>query len=112
MAKILLGNKNNLYTATLNTGAKTLTFNNIIGWDMSATTLVSVYDSTTASYFTLGKNILSVTYSYVLGLPVWVVTLNVLPVGAANGDTLVILMNVDEVNAMYDILVVIAGATI
>lgn len=110
--KTLLGNKNNLYAVAFNASAKTLTFTNVIGWDMSSVSIVSIWDTTVSLPFVLGKNIVSVTYSYVVGLPVWVFTLGVVPAGSANGDALVTILNVPEVNAMYDLTLVVAGATV
>jgi hypothetical protein len=102
--RVELGNKYNVFTSTLNVTAKTLTINNVIGFDIESSTLQSVYDSTTTSYFTLGKNIISFTEALIAGLPVWTITFGVLPAGSANTDTLIILMNVPDSQATYSLL--------
>lgn len=110
--KTLVGSSNNIYSAALNTTAKTLTFSNVTSFDMFKATLISVYDSTVALNFVLGYNIVSVTYSYVAGLPQWVYLFTTLPAGAANGDTLVIFINVPDSQAVYSVNLKIAGSTV
>lgn len=102
--RVILGGKSNLYAAALNVTAKTLTISNDIGFDIEAVTLQSMYDSTTSSYFTLGKNILTFTEAMVAGLPVWTITFSAVPAGAANTDTLIILLNVPDTQALYSLL--------
>lgn len=91
--RVVLGGKYNLFSAVLDVTAKTLTISNVIGFDLSPTSLSSVYSTTQSKPFLLGRNVVSCTSSLVAGLPVWVYTFSAIPSGVINTDTLVILLD-------------------
>ncbi len=112
MARILLGNKNNILTATLNTTAKTLVIANCTAFDLTQSDLEYVYDVTTSQEFDL-KQVVSCVRTWSGGLPIFTYTFARLPVGAiANGDTLYVYLQVPTQFMDFLQLQVIATATI
>lgn len=103
MATVIVGGKYNLYAATLSTSAKTLTFTNVIGFDLEPASIQEVWDTTQSVNFTLGLNIISCALTYVTGLPVWIYLFTSLPAGVANGDTLVIRLQIPDTYLLYSI---------
>ena len=112
MATVLVGNKNNIYVATLSTVAKTLTFTNVTGFDPEMTSIQSVWSVTAGKFLTLGINVLSCTLSYSAGLPVFTFLFTAIDSGITSGDTLIILLRIPDTALNYSILQVISAATI
>jgi len=112
MATVLAGNKNNIYTWALSTSAKTLTFSNITGFDLEVSSLQSVWSTNAGKFLTLGVNVVSCTLSYVAGLPVYTYLFGSIDSGIANGDTLIIRLQIPDAYLDYSALLYIAGATI
>jgi len=113
MVQIEIGNNNNIFTYAFNAAAGTLTLSNITAFPLDITSLVSVYDVTAAGYFKLTP-VLSFSWSYVQGNPVYVWTLGLpqLPAGAANGDTLKVIIDIPSTQKDYSVLQKIASATV
>lgn len=111
MANILVGNKNTILSSAFNAAAKTLTISNCTMFDLVLGSLVSVWDSTTSSFFSMSQAI-TCTKTNVGGLPVFTYTFSNVPAGVANGDTLVIQLSVPQEMLTPLLLQVIAGATI
>lgn len=101
--KVPIGGHYNLYSAALDTTAKTLTFSNIIGFDLE-TPMVTVWNTTRSAYLPFGVYASPTVLTYVVGLPVWTITFSQLPAGWANGDTLVILIDIPDVLMNYSVL--------
>lgn len=93
--RTVLGGKYNLYSAALDTTAKTLTFSNIIGFDLE-TSMLTVWNTTRSASLPFGVYASPTVLTYVAGLPVWTITFTQLPAGWANGDTLVILIDIPD----------------
>jgi len=110
---VIVGDSNNIFTSTLNTSAKTLTINNVTAFPLDLNSLASVWDSTTSSFFDLTQlTFSSFSWTKVAGIPSYVWTFTTLPAGVANGDTLVIELNIPQNQADYSILQKIASATV
>lgn len=107
--RVLLGSYYNVYTAALNTTAKTLTISNVIGFDLTDISLQSIYSSTATAYLPIANNIASVTVATVAGLPVWTYTFKAIPGGIGNSDTLVILLEIPDSQAVYSVQSYIAS---
>jgi hypothetical protein len=101
--RVQIGNKYNLFATTLDVTAKTLTITGLIGCDIEPADIQSIYSTTATASFVVGKNVISTTYSLVAGLPVWVVLFGAIPAGVANGDALVILINIPDTYALYSL---------
>ncbi len=101
--RVPLGGKYNLYSAALDTVAKTLTFSNIIGFDLE-TPMVTVWNSTRSASLPFGVNASQTVLTYVAGLPIWTITFVTIPAGWANGDTLVVLIDVPDALMVYSVL--------
>jgi len=99
-----VGGKYNLYSTALDTVAKTLTFSNIIGFDLQTPMIKSIWSTTHSVAFTLGINVSQSVLTYVAGLPVWTITFTTIPAGVANGDTLVILLDIPDALMNYSVL--------
>ena len=99
-----LGGKYNLYSAALDTVAGTLTFSNIIGFDLETPMIKSIWSTTHSIGFQLGYNASQSVLTYVAGLPVWVITFTTIPAGVANGDALVILIDIPDALMNYSVL--------
>lgn len=110
--RVQLGAPYNTYTAVLNIAAKTLTINNIIQFDLEPPSIDRVYSVTASSYLPVGFNIASVSFSYIDGVPVWVYTFKSIPIGIANSDTFVILLNIPDNNGLYSIESYIASGSV
>lgn len=110
--QVILGGKYNLYTAALDTSAKTLTISNVIGFDLTLLSLVSVYSVTHTANIATGANIVSCARTVVLGLPVFTYTFTDIDEDIENGDTLVILLNIPDTMGTYSILSYIANVTV
>ena len=111
---ILAGNKNNIFTWAFNAAAKTLSISNNTCYDMQFGDLLSVYDVTTAAAFNF-ENMTPDSMVRTLdtnGLPKYTWTFDQVPAGAANGDTLTIMLNCPDMVLNYSVLLYIAGATI
>lgn len=107
--QVPVGGAYNLYSTVLDTTAKTLTFSNLVGFDLEVAMIKSIYSSTHTVNFQLGYNIVSCVLTYVAGLQVWTVTFTTIPAGVANGDTLVILLDIPDVLMDYSVLTYIAS---
>lgn len=109
--KILIGTGNSV-TTTLNTTAKTLTFNGAYNFDIIPSGSFQVYSTTGAKYLYDAKTMpdvtAEVTNSFVSGLNVQVVTFSSIPSGIANSDTLIIYVDCPDNVAMYNALNVTA----
>jgi len=114
MATILLGNKNNILTATFDTVAKTLTIANCTAFDLTLNDLEYVYSTTASEEIQSAtvQNCISCTRAWVAGMPVFIYTFSTLPAGVANTDTLLIYLQVPQVFMDFLQLQVIAAATI
>lgn len=111
MATILVGNSNNILTSTLDTTAKTLKIANCTGFDLTQSDLQYVYSTTQSVAFST-NNVTGCTRTMVAGLPVFTYTFSALPAGVANGDTLLIYLNVPQEMMNFLVLQKIASATI
>jgi len=109
MSHVLVSGKNTIYTVAFNASAKTLTFSNILEWDLGMYQLVSVWDDTVSLYFNLQGATFTNTPAH--GVPVWVVQLLYVPAGSANTDSLIVILNPPAFAANYAQQQVIAGAT-
>lgn len=109
--QVILGGKYNLYSAALDTSAKTLTISNVIGFDLTLQSLASVYSTTHTANIATGGNIVSCVRTVVSGLPVFTYTFTDIDEDIENGDTLVILLNIPDTMANYSILSYIANET-
>lgn len=98
--KIQLGGKYNSYTATLNVSGKTLTIAGVIGFDLTPRSLASIWDASLGTPAFIPVTGITVANIPVNGLPVWVYTFPSLPAGVANGDSLVILLDIPETIAL------------
>jgi len=107
---ILVGQKNNIYVAAFTASTKTLTISNVINFSLNKENLVSVYDLTTSAAFNFETTTFS--YAYVQGLPVYSWVFDQIPAGAANSDTLNIIISIPDIYANYSVLQYIAGATV
>jgi len=96
---IQLGGHNNIYTAALDTTAKTLTISGVLGFDLTDQSLNNIWDTTASK--AIPCNRVTCALTRVSGQPVWVFTFLTLPSGLANGDTLVITLDVPEDKAAY-----------
>lgn len=101
MQQVLLGGAHNLYTAVFSVSAKTLTISNVTGFDLTDSSLSYVY-SVTASKQIPSERV-TCALSRVAGKPVWTFTFFDLPTGLADGDTLVIYLNVPDNAAIYSV---------
>lgn len=109
MAVVILGTYN-VYSAvfSINTGIGSLAISGITGFDLTNSSLNSVWDSTQSVFFNCER--VTVTYAYVAGLPVWTVTFFSLPPLVSAGDTLVITLNIPDEFLDYSVLQKIAAA--
>ncbi len=108
---ILIANKNNIFTYAYNAAAKTVSISNVNNFPLDISSLVSVYDVTTASAFNMLQPI-SFDYAYTNGLPIYVWTFATVPGGSANSDTLDIIIDIPVSQADYSALLQTNGATI
>jgi hypothetical protein len=93
--EILISTSNDIYTTTFDTVGKTLTITGINNFPVDVYSLREVYDVTHAGYCGL-PNINQFAWFRSNGLPIFVWGLNNLPAGAANGDTLEVMLDVSE----------------
>ena len=93
--EILINTSNTIYTTTFDTVGKTLTISGINNFPVDVYSLREVYDVTHAGYCGL-PNINQFAWFRSNGLPIFVWGLNNLPVGAANGDTLNVLLDIPQ----------------
>ena len=103
--KILVGTGNSI-TATFSVSAKTLTFAGAYNFDIVPEN-ITVWN-TTRSAFMLGETgtaTCTVAYTNVAGLPVQTVTLSALPASSADGDSLVIFLEIPNDVAIYNAIV-------
>lgn len=101
-ATIVVGSKN-ILTSTFDTTAKTLKILGCTAFDLTAADLVYVWDTTTSSAIqsTTVQNVVSCTRSWVAGAPVFTYLFSALPAGVANGDTLLIYLQIPEFALNY-----------
>lgn len=92
--QVLLGTPNNIYTAVLSVSGLTLTISNVTGFDLTDSSLSYIYDVTASKQIPSLRVTCALTR--VAGKPVWVFTFETLPTGVADGDTLVIYLNVPD----------------
>lgn len=102
--RIVAGGKFNLLSWVLDTTAKTLVISNAVGFDIEAASIQSIWSTTASVAQPVGKNVVSNVLTYVAGLPVWTLTFTTMGAGIANGDTLIILLDVPDNEALYSIL--------
>lgn len=91
-ARILVGGTNKLST-TLDTTAKTLKIAGCTAFDLTQSDLEYVWDSTTSSAFSM-NNVVSCVRTWVAGAPIFTYTFSALPAGVANGDTLLVYIQI------------------
>lgn len=99
MASIIVGNNNNILTAAFNASAKTVAISHCSVCDLDIQNLVSIYDTTVSLYFNLTG--VTCAQSTSGGLNVYTYTFLTVPAGSANGDTLIITLNVPQAAAQY-----------
>lgn len=99
---VILGGKYNLYSAVFSASAKTLVISNCVNFDLTAASMVSVYNTTHAGFF--GQNALTCVKSVVAGLPVFTFQFQTVPSSSADIDTLVIILDIPENQSVYSIL--------
>lgn len=94
-ATVLVGSKN-ILTSTFDTTAKTLKIANCTAFDLTLADLVYVWDTTQSKEIqsTAVQNCISCTRAWVAGSPVFTYTFSSLPSGVANGDALLIYLQV------------------
>lgn len=109
MAIVKIGTNNNIFTATLDAAAKTLTIKNVTTFSLNEENLERVYNITRSALF---PGPISFTYNWVAGLPEYVWTFDTLPAATANGDTLKVFITVPDQFLDYTILQQIATATV
>jgi len=93
----------NKMSAAFDTVAKTLTISGCAGFDLTQGDLISVYNTTRSSNMPIGTQLISCTLSYVAGLPLFTYLFNTIPAGYANGDTLVIRVQIPDWVAVYSL---------
>lgn len=110
---IEIGNNNNIFTYAFNAGAGTITLSSITAFPLDIASLMSVFDTTIGKDIPLGP-VLSFSWSRVQDNPVYVWTFGLpqIPAGAANGDTLKIIIQISTTQANYSVLQKIASATV
>ncbi len=99
--QVLVGGTSNLYSTALDTTAKTLTISNVTGFDLTDSSLSSIYDVTATVDIPCSRVTCALTR--VAGKPVWTFTFLSLPAGVANGDTLSIYLNIPQPYAQYSL---------
>lgn len=92
--QVLLGTPNNIYTAVLSVSGLTLTISNVTGFDLTDSSLSYIYDVTASKQIPSERVTCALTR--VAGKTVWVYTFFSLPSGVADGDVLVIYLNVPD----------------
>lgn len=108
MASRLLVGTNNVLTSTFDTTAKTLKINGCTAFDLTLESLEYIW-STTASKEIPVSPLTNCVRTWVAGSPVFTYTFASLPSGVANGDTLLIYL---QIPAMFtDFLVLQTLAT-
>jgi len=114
MGQILVGNNNNILTATFTASAKTLAIKNNTVYDMKFDDLLSVYSVTRSAPFNFeGMTVDSFARTTDSnGIPVYSWTFNILPASSSDGDTLNIMISCPDIFMDYTVLLKIAGATI
>jgi hypothetical protein len=110
--RVIAGNKNNIFTWTFDSVAKTLSISNVTEFDLNIESLLSVYDVTTGSMFAVNSPLTTFSWNYVAGRKVFTYTFGTVPAGSANADVLQIYLDIPDSKAVYSILKVIATATI
>lgn len=108
---ILIGNKNNIFTSTFVASTKTLSISNVNNFPLDIASLVSVYDVTTVAAFDMLQPI-TFSYAYTNGLPVYSWVFSRIPTGAANGDTLDIIIDIPVSQADYSAMLQTNIATV
>lgn len=109
---ILVGNKNNILSSSMDVTAHTITISNCTAFDLTATDMVSVYDTTTSTTIPLWP-ITGCTRVMASGLPTFVYQFSkAFPAGTANGDTLLIMLSIPPQFTDFLVQQYIAGATI
>lgn len=106
--RVILGSPSNVYTAVFNSTAKTLAVSGVTGFDMTDTTLQTIWDVTASKFIPCNRTTVALTYS--AGLPVWTYTFFDLPSGVDSSDTLVIQIEIPDTCAIYSILQTLAVA--
>lgn len=104
-ATIVVGSKN-ILTSTFDTTAKTLKIANCTAFDLTLADLVYVWDTTQSKEIqsTTVQNCISCVRTWVAGSPIFTYTFSSLPSGVANGDTLLIYLQVPEFALNYLVL--------
>lgn len=93
--EILLNSSNDIYTVNFDTVGKTLSISGVNNFPLDVYSLREVYDVTHAGYCGL-PNINQFAWFRSNGLPIFVFGLNNLPAGAANGDSLNVLLDIPQ----------------
>lgn len=103
----------NQYTHVFTALSKTLALSGLFGVDVTANNL-TVYNVTRSAYMLGGNSSATgtVVKTLVSGLPVFTVTLSAIPASSADGDTLIISMDVADSVALYVATAMIANNTI
>lgn len=106
---IIIG-KQNQYTSTFDTVAKTLVINGLLNYNINLQSaaapgaIVSIYDVTASKPIPIDPTAAIVkTFDPTTGLQIFTITFGVLPSGVANGDTLIIKLNVSYQFAIYSL---------
>ncbi len=109
MITVRLGYGNAL-AAAFDASAKTLTITGLYNCDLTIGNFRSIYNTTRTAYMlggnetppTTGTPTGVVTTSYSTGVPIITLTLNSVPASSANGDTLIILLDMPDNIALYN----------
>lgn len=108
--EILLSSSNDIYTVNFNTTSKTLTISGINNFPTDVSCLKEIYDVTASAPIGL-PNSNEFAWFRSNGLPIFVWGLTNLPAGAANSDTLNILLDIAQNQSLLSLWQKQAGAS-
>lgn len=107
MASRVLVGTNNVLTSTFDTTAKTLKINGCTAFDLTQESLEYIWDTTTSAEIPIGP-VTGCTRAWVAGSPVFTYTFASLPSGVANGDTLLIYLQIPAMFTDFMVLQTLA----
>lgn len=93
----------NQIVCTFVAGSKTLAIAGLYNTDFDLSSIKSIYNTTRSAYMYGGGSTASATFAtvYTTGVPVSTITLSAVPASSADGDTLIVLLNVPDSVALY-----------
>ena len=108
--EVLLSSSNDLYTVTLNTASKTLTIAGVNNFPLDVASLKEIWDVTAGGAIGLPA-FNEFAWFRANGLPIFVWGLSSLPAGAANGDTLNVMLDIPQNQSNLSLWQKYAGAS-